>query len=379
MGKTVVYLLQLAFLILAFVGGWLGFSYINQVSTQADWGFWWIVAVIFVTVAAIVVGLFLNIVLHEGGHLIGGLLTGYRFVSFGVFSLTIIKENGKIVIKQYRAPGTGGGCMLSPPDMKDGKYPSKLFISGGFSVNFIVGAVCFILVYCLADTAGLWARAFLVIGIIGVFLGLVNFIPHKVVAPNDGYMLFNLGKKKNSEMRRGCWSGFRIQALNVEGYRPRDIPSELFDWADTSNISDIFVFDTVYKRYEYLLDKQELTEARSLMQTLCEKSSNVPDMQKYPCYCELLFHELIGECRQEEIERLYTKELKDYIKAAPSELNMRRFLYAYAMLALKDETKAKEYLDLFNKACAESIWSGTVRGEQALIMLIDTIACKRGK
>ncbi|GHU49165.1 hypothetical protein FACS1894127_1730 [Clostridia bacterium] len=159
----------------------------------------------------------------------------------------------------------------------------------------------------------------------------------------------------------------------MAGIRPRDIPAELFDWAEIDDdISDIFVFETVCKRYEYLLDRLELGEARALMQILCNNSHSLPDTIKMPCYCELLFHELIGECRQEEIGRLYTKKLQDFIKAVHTEISVQRLMYAYACLVSKDNTKATEYLDSFYNACALTVFSGSVIFEKELIGLIDT-------
>jgi hypothetical protein len=240
-------------------------------------------------------------------------------------------------------------------------------------MNFLVSAICFSLFYYFADTAAFWARVFLVVGITGVLLFLNTFIPSNKVMPSDGYFLFNLGRNKNTTMRRGFWSVSRIQALIAEGSRPRDIPTELFDWVDTAKISNPFVFGTACYQYAYLLDKQELGEAMVLMQTLRDNSNDIPDMMKMSLYCDLLFRELIGECRKEEIDRLYDKKLKDYVKAAHYEINVQLLMYAYARLVLKDAAKAKEHLDLFHKACAMPLQSGFVPGGQELIALIDTI------
>jgi len=377
MGRNATSIFQLSAILLAFVGGWFGYAYINQASTQADRGFLWVMGVILVTIAAIVIGTFLNIILHEAGHLAGGLLTGYGFVFFSVLGLSIIKENGKLVRKKYGVAGTGGGCMLSPPDMKNGRYPYKLYFSGGFLANFLASAICFSLFYNLAGTVDFWSRAFLVTGIASAFLGLTNFVPHNVISPSDGYFIFNLGKEKHTAMRRGVWSCFRTQGLIAEGSRPRDIPAELFSWVDVSDISDPFTMETAKNRYEYLLDRQELGEAKLLIQALCDHLQDAPEMQKMSCYCELLFHELIGECRQEEIDRLYDEKLKKYIKAAHSEISAQRLMYAYARLVLRDAAKAKEHIDLFHKACAMPLQLGFAPGGQELIALIDTIADQR--
>ena len=194
-------------MIFTFVGGWFGYSYINQVSGYGDWGFLRVVGVILVTIAAAAIGLYLNIILHEAGHLVGGLLAGSRFAAFNVFNISIIKKNGKLTVKKCGVPGASGICVLSPPDMRNGKYPFKLFTSSGFLVNFFLSAGCFVLFYYLTGAVDLMARAFLVCGIVGAFLGIVNFIPINTgAALSDGYILFNMGKEKNKVTRRAFCS-----------------------------------------------------------------------------------------------------------------------------------------------------------------------------
>jgi len=245
-------------MILCFAGGWFGYSYINQVSGQSNWGFLWVLGVIFVTITSAIIGLYLNIVLHEAGHLLGGLFTGSRFAAFSVFNILIVKKNGKLTVKKCGVPGASGICVLSPPNMRNGTYPFKLSASSGFLVNFLLSFICLILFYCFAGIAAFWAKAFLVSGIVGAFLGIINFIPINTgVALSDGYVVFNLGKEKNKTTRLACWSIFRINALDAEGVRPRDIPAELFNSIDVGNINDIFVLLSALYQYKYLVTSKK--------------------------------------------------------------------------------------------------------------------------
>ena len=41
----------------------------------------------------------LHTIIHEGGHLVFGLLSGYEFLSFRVMSFTIVKKDGKLAVK----------------------------------------------------------------------------------------------------------------------------------------------------------------------------------------------------------------------------------------------------------------------------------------
>ncbi len=47
------------------------------------------------SIVCTLVAFILQIVLHEGGHLLFGLLSGYRFVSFRIFNWTLIRQEGK--------------------------------------------------------------------------------------------------------------------------------------------------------------------------------------------------------------------------------------------------------------------------------------------
>ena len=72
------------------------------------------------------------IITHEAGHLVCGLLSGYKFVSFRIGSLIFVKQEDKILRKKFSIPGTGGQCLLDPPDKdEDGGYPAVLYNLGG--------------------------------------------------------------------------------------------------------------------------------------------------------------------------------------------------------------------------------------------------------
>lgn len=95
---------------------------------------------IFVIVGIYIVFL-LQIIIHEAGHLVFGLLTGYRYSSFRIGSFMWVEENGKIRFKRLSLAGTGGQCLMSPPDMIDGKIPFVLYNLGGSFLNIITGVV----------------------------------------------------------------------------------------------------------------------------------------------------------------------------------------------------------------------------------------------
>ena len=108
---------------------------------------------------------FIHIVIHESGHLIGGLLSGYTFSSFRIGSFMLLKENGKLVSKRLKIAGTGGQCLMAPPEMVDGKFPVVLYNMGGSVMNLLV-SLLFVPVLIATPKGGFLALfSFLMIGI----------------------------------------------------------------------------------------------------------------------------------------------------------------------------------------------------------------------
>jgi len=318
----------------------------------------------------------LHLILHEAGHLIMGKLSGYSFVSFRVYHLMLVRQNGKLVRRKFTVVGTAGQCLMSPPEMKNGTFPLVLYNLGGALMNFLFGGLCLWLFFLLPAP---WSAVFLASAVIGVFFGLVNIIPLKIDGvPNDGYNLFLLGSERNTAARQAFWLVLRANALLASGVRARDFPDSWFDGLDLGNLADPMTANLAAMRYNYLLDKGELPEARALAQTLLD-TPNLLQIFKNEMSCELLFLELVFECRTEEIERLYTADLKAYIKATSAHAARQRLLYAYARLFLQDAALAETHLKLFQEACSKSASLGEIPGEQELIATIDQVATQRTK
>ena len=57
--------------------------------------------------------------------------------SFRVFNLMWIREGGRIRLRRMSIAGTGGQCLMGPPDLKDGKMPVMLYNFGGAIFNLL--------------------------------------------------------------------------------------------------------------------------------------------------------------------------------------------------------------------------------------------------
>ena len=65
----------------------------------------------------LIIWFFVGIIIHEAGHLIFGLLTGYRFISFQVGKTLIQKPTNKpLRVKRIPFNGLGGQCLMIQKD-----------------------------------------------------------------------------------------------------------------------------------------------------------------------------------------------------------------------------------------------------------------------
>ena len=138
--------------------------------------------------ATFIVSTILHIIIHEGGHLLGGLLTGYKFVSFRVMDLKLEKsESGGFKFRWQHVAGTGGQCLMRPPRYQSQHFPFRLYLAGGFLANILTSVLAY----------WLWPNIYVfVFASLGILMGLTNAIP---MSFNDGKNLLLLSK---SELNR---------------------------------------------------------------------------------------------------------------------------------------------------------------------------------
>ena len=142
--------------------------------------------IILLLIAGVVVFI-LQVIIHEAGHLVFGLLSGYKFVSFRVFDFKIIKEeNGKLKIRYERLAGTGGQCLMRAPEYVEGKFKYKLYLLGGVTFNLVFSIVFWLV---------LPSYYTLLFALIGFSLAFLNLIP---MGFNDGMTFYHASKDETT-------------------------------------------------------------------------------------------------------------------------------------------------------------------------------------
>ncbi|MBO5413517.1 MAG: hypothetical protein J6A29_04410, partial [Clostridia bacterium] len=68
--------------------------------------------VIIIGFIAYLISSYLHTIIHEAGHLVFGLLSGYKFVSFRIGNIMLIKIKNKLKFKKFSLLGTAGQCLM---------------------------------------------------------------------------------------------------------------------------------------------------------------------------------------------------------------------------------------------------------------------------
>lgn len=310
-------------------------------------------------------GTFLHTVIHEAGHLVFGLLTGYRYSSFRIGSFMWVKSDGKIRLKRYSLAGTGGQCLMAPPDMADGKIPYVLYNFGGCIANLLASVIPLVPVLIFWQPTYWYFMALLWVAI-GLFTALTNGIPMKMQGlPNDGHNAFSLGK--NPKALQAFWLQMKMNEQIALGKRVKDLPEEWFVMPDEEDMQNPLIATIAVVICNRLVDSGKYAEAAELMEQVSSKKSGMIGIHRQMLKLDRIYCEMVGENRPEKLEELYDEELEKTVKAMKKSPSAHRMLYLYAKYVEKDEKKAETAMANFEKVAKTYPYPHEIEGEREMI------------
>ncbi len=161
-----------------------------------------------------------SVIVHECGHWLGGILTGYRTVYICFFSFVFYKDaSGKN--RNARYPGMVGQCIMAPKGGKELK-PDSLILDGPI-MSIAVGLVAMIAMWVMRIEMIIFSSV--LAGMFGMFnlvFGIMNLIPR---GTNDGA---NLKEVKKSDANRKAYNKvMEVYAHNIWGITYMEMSEEL--------------------------------------------------------------------------------------------------------------------------------------------------------
>lgn len=312
-----------------------------------------------------------QIIVHEAGHLIFGLLTGYKFSSFRIFSFMWVKENGKLKLKHLSLAGTCGQCLMTPPELINDKYPYLLYNLGGSITNMITACIFFV-IYITLHNYLLLSYFFLMLSLLGVVSAIINGVPMKLgIINNDGYNALSISK--NSLALRSLHMQMKIHDKNAKGIRLKDMPNEWFEVpTDEAMTNSITAVNGVFV-CSRLMDEFRFKEAQELIHRFLENDTAIVELHRNLMICDEIYIEIINGGSEETIKQLLDKQQKKLIKSMKRYPSVLRTEYAYAILVENDTDKAMKIKSQFEKISHTYPYQNDIESERELIELADKL------
>lgn len=313
--------------------------------------------------------IFMQTVVHEVGHLVFGLLTGYGFSSFRIGSIMLIKQNGKLKIKRYKLAGTGGQCLMVPPALDEkGNMPYVLYNLGGALMNIICGVIT-LMIY-IAVPQGIFGYILLCNTLMAFAIALTNGIPLKLgLVNNDGHNAISLGKDKNA--LHAFWQQLKINEANSQNIRLKDMPKEWFEVPNDADLTNSLTATIKVFNCSRLMDEHNFDEAKEEMKKLIYSDFAVLDIYKRLLVCDIAFCEMISSNDKSQVERLFDKQQKKLMRAMSKNPSVIRTLYAYSLLCEENEKNAERYLKSFEKVASSYPYTREIENERELMAKAD--------
>ena len=316
-----------------------------------------VVTMLFCTILAYVV----NTALHEAGHLTGGFVSGYRFLSYRVFSLTLTRgDDGRLRFRRYSLAGTAGQCLMLPPDGDGASLPFVCYHAGGVAMNVVVIVVS-VATLRLTHPGFIGLSLGLMMIFAGLFMAILNGLPLKMGGfPNDGRNLLDLSR--NPEMRRNVVNQMRVVGAFSQGKRLVEMPHE---WLQRINALDIKNMHQLASQINYiglLEDEGRFEEARLEAEAVMANDKKLPQLIRMELGGELLFLELATLRRSEVIERLWAPTLQKYVRRTSRySAGKQATLFAVDLVVDKDRESALDRLQTVRQHLGSYVFPGEAR------------------
>lgn len=306
----------------------------------------------------------LQLILHEAGHLVFGLLSGYRFLSFRIGRFILMKQKGKIRSGRYSLAGTGGQCLMAPPDYENGRFPVLLYNLGGVFMNLILAFVSLIVRLKFHPSGFFDAFGNMMIAC-GLSMAMTNGIPLKTdMITNDGYNA--LHQKKEKETARTAWLMLKMIELQYDGIRLKDMDESLFETGDSYDLKNNGTAELLWLKENRAMDEQDFETAEKLAGQLLQEGTAISGLSRSLLKLDQLYIDFCRSGRDAGSSVLHSADMQAFLKAMRDYPAVMRTLYA-ERIVLDDSEKADGIRRHFEEIASSYPYPGEIESERDLM------------
>jgi len=317
----------LFFAALGFLGAYFSLEYIGEIR------FIDIVS----TILIVGVSFPFHIILHEMGHVLGGLVSGYQFIMFRLFSTVWIKTSDGLSKRKEHISGVLGQALMVPPETGQNEQPPfLLYHSSGLIMN-LVTAILFVFLGRMIPSDPL-AYFLYVSAIVAIFIMITNALP---LQGTDGYNIIQQMKKPQAHeeittilyLYRDMVKGVSLTALQ------KYVDLEAIDPFKDPNGTTMYTV-----RADYLLEQKKFAEAHQIYKLLWDDIHDLFPAHQPTLTMSYLFTLLLTDSTHPDVQKITQgKVYKNYQDVKQSEYI--RVYAAKALYADENFSQAEKLLD----------------------------------
>lgn len=292
--------------------------------------------------STVILATVLLIAVHEGGHMLAGLLVGYRLAGFGIGPVIGTRNDRRWQFQINWRWAAGGYTMIVPDDPHDTIRRDAIMIAAGPLAGLALAAVALLVTQAVlvAADARPWRTVVLELSGATCFLsGLISvasLVPHRnrFGQSSDGARLWMLWKGGAEAYR---WIAMRcIHAEILAGRRPREWSATwiTFLTAGTDDTPDNL--SGQYNAYLWSLDSGQIERAGALVDRMVAASSAPQWLRQSGLLTELAYY----EARYRHNPARARQYLAAIVDSDRLELRGPRLRAEAAILAAEGETAA---------------------------------------
>lgn len=298
---------------------------------------------------SLILSIFLVLLIHELGHVLGGLAYGNRFALLIAGPLKVENENGKLKWGINRNLGAFGGLAMTIPTNTDNfKARRTTTVAAGPGASLLLALLALAPVFLLPLHAlPSYFRFFLLcLGFLSFTIFVVTIIPMQSGGfMSDGAQLINIYRNNPTANRYEAL--LQLVAELQQGKRPKDISEEQIEKITSLGYDDTFGLSGLNYLYYRAIDRREWEDAEKYMKLFQEKIEVFPKAFQNALWTEVaIYYSLISP----DLQR--ASHLKDQLsKHLLREKNkMSTHLLHLAMARLQEEPEQEAIaLDKFQK------------------------------
>lgn len=315
-----------------------------------------------------VLSMLLQIILHEVGHLIAGLIRKWTFLSFMIFGFVISRKEGRLHFSRLNIAGAGGQCLMMPPSGGDTDNGLTFYNAGGILMNTLVSFLA-ILALTLGCTMLSFESASLLYGLAmtGIIFALINGIPKATGdIPNDGENIASL--KKDGFSSYVFQQSLRVIGLMHRGKTLTRInPGYFCEGRDIDYSNPIHAMALSFD-ISLAIGRHDFERAHRMVQHIYPHEAEISRFYMNEIRMETLYLFLVDAEHVEKPLKLLDKELRLHVDSQlcfrPAALRVK---YTWTRLLERNDAEAAKLYERFTKVCKGYHISGEIPTEQELI------------